>query len=520
MEKTSKKLAVFSVLIATIITGVGVTFGYFIWRSTSITTITFKVDGTIVELDDGKNITGANLMPVASYNSGGKDVVKKNIKIKLNDTTTDAVTVDFKLKINSIDSGLNHNTFKYAFVNASGTVLKEGDFLTSKAGDSINLLTVSTEDNSLTTSLTGYSLYIYIDGSKGDNPNSMQNQSFSFTFDVVGDNSSIKQLTAAERIANLEDGSNGDTGSGVYKVEHEAISAENSASGIAIEPTVDYRYYGPEPNNYICLYTNNSNKCFNNEYMYRIIGSIRDDIDGNYKLKVVKDSKLMPTYNSSGNQYGGITWDYSSDGIYKNIWATDSTTTTSGSQLMRLLNTTYLNVDPSPFEYYLKSSTSAKQIHFNGLYADRFKHLVDTSRYYLGVNEYNNSNITVDEYYKFEHGTITSEGNANYWDGKIGLIYKTDYIFTSGKYCSSGQSVIRSGYTDDCNKKSWLYVANKDFWTITSSTKNNENVYVYPDINYAWGAYMTWNVKPSFYLKSNLYIKAGDGSKDNPYLVN
>ncbi|MCI7031516.1 hypothetical protein, partial [Clostridium sp.] len=137
MEKTNKKLAIVSVLLAVIITAIGVSFGYFIWNSTNNTDISFTVEGAVVELSDGADIKGASLMPVINYTTGGSDAVKKDIKIKLKNNVTSDVTVDFKLKINSIDSGLKHSSFKYNLVNASGTSVSSGDFATSKAGDSI-----------------------------------------------------------------------------------------------------------------------------------------------------------------------------------------------------------------------------------------------------------------------------------------------------------------------------------------------------------------------------------------------
>ncbi len=252
-KKINKKIAIVSVLIAIIITSIGVAFGYFIWNSTTNTDISFTVEGAVVELSDGSDITGANLMPVASYTSGGKDVVKKDIKIKLKDTVSNTVTVDFKLKVNSIDSGLNHSSFKYNLVNASGTSVKSGNFSTSKAGDSISLLTLSTTDGSLTTSLTSYTLYIYIDGASGDNPSSMMNQSFDFSFVVDGSNSSLEYMLATKKVESLDIGSDGNDGSGVYKVTHSAIPASSSATGNEIPAVTDYRYYGPNPNNYILL---------------------------------------------------------------------------------------------------------------------------------------------------------------------------------------------------------------------------------------------------------------------------
>ena len=252
MEKTNKKLAIVSILLAVIITGIGVSFGYFIWNSANNTDISFTVEGAVVELSDGADIKGASLMPVINYTTGGSDVVKKDIKIKLKNNVTSNVTVDFKLKINSIDSGLKHSSFKYNLVNASGTSISSGDFATSKAGDSISLLSLSSTNGTLTTSLTGYTLYIYIDGTV-DNPSSMMNQSFDFSFVVDGSNSTVEHISATKKVESLDDGSTGDSGSGVYKVTHNAIPAESSATGSEIPAVTDYRYYGPNPNNYILL---------------------------------------------------------------------------------------------------------------------------------------------------------------------------------------------------------------------------------------------------------------------------
>ena len=252
MEKTNKKLAIVSILLAVIITGIGVSFGYFIWNSANNTDISFTVEGAVVELSDGTDIKGANLMPVINYTTGGSDVVKKDIKIKLKDNVTNDVTVNFKLKINSIDSGLKHSSFKYNLVNASGTNISSGDFATSKAGDSISLLSLSSTNGTLTTSLTGYTLYIYIDGTV-DNPSSMMNQSFDFSFVIDGSNSTVEHISATKKVESLDDGSTGDSGSGVYKVTHNAIPAESSATGSEIPAVTDYRYYGPNPNNYILL---------------------------------------------------------------------------------------------------------------------------------------------------------------------------------------------------------------------------------------------------------------------------
>ena len=293
-KKINKKIAVVSVLIGIIITSIGVAFGYFIWNSTTNTDISFTVEGAVVELSDGSDIMGANLMPVSSYTNGGKNVVKKDIKVKLKNSVTSNVTVDFKLKINSIDSGLNHNSFKYNLVNASGTSVMSGNFATSKAGDTISLLTLSTSDGSLTTSLTSYTLYIYIDGAMGDNPSSMMNQKFDMSFIVEGANSSMNKMVtgiATTAIQKLDDGTIGDSGSGVYKVTHSAIPASSSATGSEIPAVTDYRYYGPSPNNYICLDMEGGSTC-PDKHLYRIIGSIYEEKENTNRIKLIKATPL------------------------------------------------------------------------------------------------------------------------------------------------------------------------------------------------------------------------------------
>ena len=71
------------------------------------------------------------------------------------------------------------------------------------------------------------------------------------TMDI--DACSIPRGNAAIAIASIDDGTTGDSGSGVYKVTHNAIPTESSATGSDIPAVTDYRYYGPNPNNYILL---------------------------------------------------------------------------------------------------------------------------------------------------------------------------------------------------------------------------------------------------------------------------
>ena len=528
-KKTSSKLVIVSVLIAVILTSIGVAFGYFVWNSTTNTDISFTVEGAVVQLDDGTDITGANLMPVASYTSGGKNVVKKDIKIKLKDTVSDTVTVDFKLKINSIDSGLNHSSFKYNLVNASGTSVKSGNFSASKAGDSISLLTLSTTDGSLTTSLTSYTLYIYIDGASGDNPSSMMNQKFDMSFIVEGANSSMNKMVtgiATTAIQKLDDGTTGDSGRGVYKVTHSAIPASSSATGSEIPAVTDYRYYGPSPNNYICLDMEGASTC-PDKHLYRIIGSIYEEKENTNRIKVIKATPL------TDGTTRGFSWYYKSDGSWDNIWATItsgnySNSLTSGSQLMKLLNSgAWWNGTSG--SYY--NNTTATSINFtNYKLSDKAKSYITTSRYYLGG--YNTSSgVMTNQFYAYERGTARYDTNRPlYWDGMVGLMYPSDYGYAAGNTCVTGTDSIK--YKDVCKNKDWLWMTtSSDYtngaeWLMSPDSGSSGavfNVRSYGSVSQTGDRITisggTFSVRPVFYLNSSASITDGEGTSAAPYIL-
>ena len=517
-KKTSSKLVIVSVLIAVILTSIGVAFGYFVWNSTTNTDISFTVEGAVVQLDDGSDITGANLMPVASYTSGGKNVVKKDIKIKLKDTVTSDVTVNFKLKVNSIDSGLNHSSFKYNLVNASGTSVSSGDFATSKAGDSISLLTLSTTDGSLTTSLTSYTLYIYIDGASGDNPSSMMNQSFDMSFIVEGANSSMNKMVtgiATTAIQKLDDGTTGDSGSGVYKVTHSAIPASSSATGSEIPAVTDYRYYGPSPNNYICLDMEGGSTC-PDKHLYRIIGSIYEEKENTNRIKVIKATPL------TDGTTNGFSWDYKSDGTYDNIWATItsgnySNSLTSGSQLMKLLNSG-LWWNGTSGSYYNNSKTATNVNFTNYKLSDKAKSYISTSRYYLGG--FDSYPTITNDMYGYERGTTRYDTNRPlYWDGMVGLMFPSDYGYAAGNTCVTGTTLYN--YSGGCMNKDWLHNSNSQWLMSPGSGYSTFSFYVNPSgyVNYNDLVGYAKSVRPVFYLSSSASILEGEGTSTDPYIL-
>ena len=335
-----------------------------------------------------------------------------------------------------------------------------------------------------------------------------------------------KRLTAAEYVMTLNDNTSGDEGSGVYKIEHSAIPASNSATGSEIPAVTDYRYYGPSPNNYICLDMEGQSTC-PDKHLYRIIGSIYEELEGTNRLKVIKATPLTDGTTSV------FSWDYTSSGSYSNIWATPtngnySNSLTSGSTLMQLLNSglwwngengSYYNSnsgDTTPPPATPDMIITPTLVNFtNYKLSDKAKSYITTSRYYLGGY---NGDPKTNEMYGYERGTLRyNTDRLLYWEGMVGLLYPSDYGYIAGKNCA--ENIVPGRYRENtCGDKSWLL--NKKFylWTITPIADGSYNSWTDNSYGFAYTSYATV-VHPTFYLTSTTSIIDGDGSLNNPYLL-
>ena len=512
MKNKSKFIIIISIFV--ILIGLLSTFAYFTWKSTN-NDISFTVSGVTVELNDGKDITGANLMPTLKYTSTGN--INKPIKIRLKEETPDTVTVNINLKINTIDTGLKDASFKYTLVSGN-TIIKEGNFSSATNNSTITLatLTNTSTTNKLTTTTSTYNLYIWIDGTM-DNPSTMMNKSFDFSLDITGSNSSLERVgPAVEKIKALDDGTTGDSGSGVYKVQHDAIASGNSATGSEIPAVTDYRYYGASPNNYVCLDMEGQSTC-PDKHLYRIIGSIYEEKENTNRIKVIKATPLTDGTTK------GFSWDYKSDGTYDNIWATItsgnySNSLTSGSQLMKLLNSgAWWNGTSGS---YYNNSKAATNVNFtNYKLSDKAKSYITTSRYYLGG--YNTTEgVMTNQFYAYERGTTRYDTSRPlYWDGMVGLMYPSDYGYAAGNTCVTGTDPYN--YDGGCKNKDWLYNSNISQWLMSPYSGNSNGAFYVGSSGFVFGGdvYFANSVRPVFYLSSSASISEGEGTSASPYIL-
>ena len=304
---------------------------------------------------------------------------------------------------------------------------------------------------------------------------------------------------AVEFITKLNDNSSGDSGSGVYKVTHSAIPSGSSATGSEIPAVTDYRYYGPSPNNYICLDMEGSSTC-PDKHLYRIIGSIYEEKENTNRIKVIK---ATPLKNDSTTTYA---WD--SGNI--NIWATItngnySNSLTSGASLMKLLNSG---------DWWNRTNTYANY----GL-TEKAKSYITTSRYYLGG--YNNNPPITNEMYGYERGTLRyNTDRPLYWDGMVGLMYPSDYGYAAGNTCVNGTKLY--DYEGGCMNKDWLYISNTYQWLMSPNSGNSNYAFlVYSSgyVHYYYDVINAYSARPVFYLSSSASISEGEGTSAAPYIL-
>ena len=308
-------------------------------------------------------------------------------------------------------------------------------------------------------------------------------------------------------VEHLDDGSTGDSGSGVYKVIHDAIAGSNSATGSTIPASTDYRYYGASPNNYICLDMEGSSIC-PDKHLYRIIGSIYEENAGTNLLKVMKATPLTDGTTSKFSWDCGVT---SQGFLYSNNWSTSS---------LDILLSKWLSGKAS--NYYNGSTTSISVDFTNYSPSDKAKQFINNSKWYLGGHS-TSTGVTTEQFYTFERGNKTYSRNSLHLNKKIGLMYPSDYGYASGKLCSDSIPVY--SYNDSCKDRNWIF-NNLNQWFITSRSDTGSLAFylngtgtVLTFAQPLGGVAIPRSVRPTFYLTSTTSIISGTGSIDDPYLI-
>ena len=152
---------------------IGITTAWFTWQSETNTNVTFEVSGLNIT-STNTNITGT-LYPTMDKNNG----VVEEFTIKQNNDISTPVCANITLTLTTLPTELNHESFRYKIYNGTNLV-GSGNFANTLEGETITIAT----SQPITTTLSTYKLYIWIDGENYDNPLSMGGKSFLFKLTI------------------------------------------------------------------------------------------------------------------------------------------------------------------------------------------------------------------------------------------------------------------------------------------------------------------------------------------------
>ena len=150
---------------------IGITTAWFEWRSEVDTNVTFNVEGLNITYEGEPTVIKGNLYPTMYMNN--TDNIIHNFSL----VTTSNIEIYSKisLEIITLPTELNHESFKWNLYKDS-TQIASGRFQNASVVTDLLLTPYET----ITTTKSNYTLYIWIDGEHYDNPLTMGGKTFEF----------------------------------------------------------------------------------------------------------------------------------------------------------------------------------------------------------------------------------------------------------------------------------------------------------------------------------------------------
>ena len=242
------------------------------------------------------------------------------------------------------------------------------------------------------------------------------------------------------------------------------------------------RYEGKNPDNYIWF----------NDELWRIIGNIPVCLTSGCastenRVKIIRNDSI-----------GAIKYD-------------ESSSTWMESNIQNLLNSCYLGKTTSCDSYCYSNSTTAKGT------CDYSADGIDVTDFYGKMVE--------DVYFNVGTGDSTYKTAANYYiqeiathatsTSKIGLMYASDWGYAIEGFTGVLGS---SGSPQNSSDKNWL-MSNGYEWTMSAYSSSHPLDAYYRGFLHNNSASLGYAVRPVLYLKSNVYVVSGKGTKVNPYRI-
>ena len=514
VKNESKKLTIITIatVMILVIIFAGVTYAFFSANNPEGSTaqIISETGRMLITYNDGTD----NIVPVTNIQPSNAILVNKTFTLTGSNTTVgmnpgDGLPMPYKVGVqytSTFSNGMMHYYIKEvnrptnSNVTANYVIKPE----TGKTEDDYKNQIVPGNDT-----YTGYTHGTFKNGKKytemvtGEFPASLNDQTITFNLIIQFPDNNENQDSEKGKTFN---------GKVVVNYEPKYISTyltklDKTKNGLEVDKTKDknLRYVGASPKNYLKF----------NDEIWRIIGVFNNittiDEQENEKteslVKIVRNDSL-----------GNYSWDSSesstNDGYGINEW--------SQADLMTELNTDYINPNPArETTIWFNGSNNTK----NGTYEYR-KNIKPSSIDKVAKVRWNTSRTTynasaLNSYNRERSTTLISTPSDNVprkntWDGKIALIYPSDYGY------ASTDTACRSGLgSTNCKNENWLF--NSEYqWTLSPFSGNANNVFRVLLDGDARGnyAYNTNGVRPVLFLKSDVVIAGGTGeSIENAYTL-
>ena len=245
------------------------------------------------------------------------------------------------------------------------------------------------------------------------------------------------------------------------------------------------RYQGKNPNNYIWF----------NDELWRIIGNIPVCLTSGCattenRVKIIRNDSI-----------GGIIYD-------------ESSSTWMGSNIQNLLNTCYLEKKSSCDSYCYCSDSSKGTCDYSsdGIDAtDFYGKMVEDVYFNVGAGD--STYKTAVNYYTQEIATHATSAS------KIGLMHASDWGYAIEGFTGIiGNDGLSSSSISNSSDKNWL-MSNGFEWTMSAYSSSKPLGASFGGHLYGYSASYGWSTRPVLYLKSNVYVTGGTGSKVDPYRI-
>ena len=234
-----------------------------------------------------------------------------------------------------------------------------------------------------------------------------------------------------------------------------------------------YRYSGANPNNYVC-FGSSSTTCPSNN-LYRIIGVFDEDNDGEYNIKLIKNTTI-----------GNYAWDTAGG----NNW--------SSASLNKILNSTLNELGANWSSKIENTAWKVGGISYSNIFTNGYLYAKNLFQYEVGNN------------------SLSSSVNE-----KIGLVYSNELYYSSlPTYWAVSQNATEDDFIN-IDENSWLSISYTGVgWTITKFIGYNGYAITWLGgfINPAETS-AEYEIKPVFYLLPSVEYVSGTGTKSNPYRI-